>query len=298
MGEPFLGTEAVAAGRLTPYALRSRFVAVHRDVYVSRGTELSARSRGRAAWLWSGRAGVVAGQSAAALHGAKWVDASAPAELLYPNRRPPRGIRTWSDRVEDDEVQVIDGVAVTTVARTALDIARRYDVDRAVAALDALAGATHLKSADVEALAQRYRGARGIRAAATAIDLMDAGAESPQETRIRLLLIRAGMPAPETQIPVHDEWGQLVAVLDMGWRDVMVGVDYEGIHHWSTRRDFSRGIRRHDTVTGLGWIDLRVTAEDTDASIVEWVRRARAEREVAARNRPDPRGGVTLGTTR
>ncbi|MET4431458.1 hypothetical protein [Mycolicibacterium sp. 624] len=278
MGEPFIGTEAVAAGRLTPYALRSRFVAVHRDVYISRGAELSAISRAKAAWLWSGRAGVVAGQSAAALHGAKWVDAAAPAELLHPNRRPPPGIRTWSDRVEDDEVHVIGGIAVTNPARTALDIARRYEVDRAVTALDALARATRLKSADVELLAERYCGRRGIRAAATAIDLMDPGAESPQETRIRLLLIRAGFPRPETQIPVYDEWGQRVAVLDMGWRDAMVGVDYEGRHHWSTRRDFGRGIRRHDTVTGLGWIDVRVTAEDTDASIVDWVRQARARR--------------------
>jgi hypothetical protein len=278
MGEPFIGTEAVAAGRLTPYALRSRFVAVHRDVYIPRGVELSARSRAKAAWLWSGRAGVVAGQSAAALHGAKWVEASAPAELLYPSRRPPPGIRTWSDRVEDDEVQVIGGIAVTNPARTALDIARRYDVDRAVAALDALARATRLKPADVELLAERYRGRRGIRAAAKAIDLMDPGAESPQETRIRLLLIRAGFPRPETQIPVYDEWGRRVAVLDMGWRDVMLGVDYEGNHHWSTRREFGRGIRRHDTVTGLGWIDVRVTAEDTDASIVEWVRQSRARR--------------------
>ena len=107
---------------------------------------------------------------------------------------------------------------------------------------------------------------------------MDAGAESPQETRVRLLLIRAGFPRPETQIPVYDQYGQLVAVLDMGWRDVMVGVDYEGEHHWRTRREFGRGIRRHDAVTGLGWIDIRVTAEDTDASIVEWVRRARDRR--------------------
>jgi len=58
----------------------------------------------------------------------------------------------------------------------------------------------------------------------------------------------------------------------------VIGVDYEGEHHWRTRREFARGIRRHDTVTGLGWIDVRVTAEDTDASVVEWVRRARKRR--------------------
>ena len=278
MGEPFIGTEALAAGRLTPYALRSRFVAVHRDVYVPRDAELTAVTRAHAAWLWSRRTAVVAGRSAGALHGAKWMDPSAPARLLHPNRRPPPGIRTWSDRVEDDEIQSIRGIAVTTPERTALDIACREPLLDAVTALDSLARATNLKAADVEVLAERHRGRRGIVRAAEAIDLMDAGAESPQETRIRLLLVRAGFPRPETQIPVYDEWGGLVAVLDMGWRDPPVGVDYEGAHHWSTRRDFSRGIRRHDAVTSLGWTDVRVTAEDTDASIVEWVRRARLRR--------------------
>lgn len=91
MGEPFIGIEAVTAGRLTPYQLRSTCTPIHRDVYLPRGSELTAVTRARAAWLWSGRAGIVAGQSAAALHGAKWVDDRASAELLYPNRRPPKG---------------------------------------------------------------------------------------------------------------------------------------------------------------------------------------------------------------
>jgi hypothetical protein len=137
MGEPFIGSEAVAAGVLTPYALRSKFAALYPDVYASRGAEVTADERARAAWLWSGRRGVVAGQSAAALHGAKWVDAVRPAELLWPNRYPPRGIHTWSDQWTDDEIEMIDGIRVTTPARTALDLACRYPTDRAVAAIDA-----------------------------------------------------------------------------------------------------------------------------------------------------------------
>jgi hypothetical protein len=78
MGEPFVGSEALAAGHLTPYALRSRFVAIHRDVSVSPDTRITAEVRGKAAWLWSGRNAVVAGCSASALHGAKWVDDDAP----------------------------------------------------------------------------------------------------------------------------------------------------------------------------------------------------------------------------
>jgi hypothetical protein len=278
MGEPFIGSEALAAGQLTPYALRSRFVAIHRDVYLPVGEALTAITRAKAAWLWSGRCGVVAGRSAAALHGAKWVPDDAPAQILHGNRRPPEGIETWSDQCAADEIESSGGVVVTTPARTALDIACHYPLDHAVAAIDALARATKLKMADVEMLAGRHRGRRGIRSALEVLDLVDAGAESPQETRVRLLLIRAGFPRPETQVPVYDEHGQLVAELDLGWRDVMVGVDYEGEHHRKSRRQLDRDIRRHDLVTELGWNDVRVTAEDTDGSIVGRVARARARR--------------------
>ena len=62
MGEPFIGSEAVASGRLTPYALRSQYVALYPDVYISRDAGITAGDRARAAWLWSRRRGVVAGQ--------------------------------------------------------------------------------------------------------------------------------------------------------------------------------------------------------------------------------------------
>lgn len=111
-----------------------------------------------------------------------------------------------------------------------------------------------------------------------ALGLADPGAESPRETWLRLLLIRAGLPRPETQIPVYDEYGQLVAELDMGWRDVMVGVDYEGEHHWKNVRQIERDIRRSEGITQQGWIDVRVTKADTEGAIVGRVRRAFEQR--------------------
>ncbi|PQM50524.1 hypothetical protein C5U48_19870 [Mycolicibacter virginiensis] len=291
MVTPFLGSEAVRTGRLTPYALRSQFVAIHPDVYVPTGTRATAVLRAQAAWLWSRRRGVIAGQSAAALHGAKWVDDRAPAELLYDCRRPPRGVRSWSDRVQADEVQLIGGLPATTPARTALDLACRYPSGRAVAAIDALARATRLTMADVEVLAERYRGRRGIRRARMALELADGGAESPRETWLRLLLIRAGFPQPQTQIPVYDEYGQLAAVADMGWEDIKVAVDYEGEHHRITRAAFNKGIRRHETMTHLGWIDIRITVEDTEAGIIgrvsdAWTRRTCTDPEISSAKYP------------
>jgi hypothetical protein len=287
MGEPFIGSEAVASGIATKYALRSRFVPIHPDVYVAADTELSARLRAHAAWLWSRRRGVVAGRSASALHGAKWIDDRASAELLYGCRRPPTGIRTWSDRVAEDEIQLITGIPATTPARTALDLACRYPVDKAVAAIDALARATDLKAIDVEVLAERYPGRRGIRRARVALSLVDPGAESPRETWLRLLLIRAGFPPPQTQIPVYDGYGALVAVLDMGWEDLKLAVEYEGDHHRTDRRQFNRDIRRAESVTELGWVDVRVTAEDTPGGVfarvsAAWQRRTCTQSEKRA----------------
>ncbi len=268
MAEPFIGSEAVASGTLTPYALRNGFVSIHRNVFIPRDAEVTAVVRAKAAWLWSQRRGVVAGRSASALHGAKWVDANHPAAIIYENRHAPAAIRTWSDRIENDETALLGGIKVTTPARTALDLACRYPVAKAVTAIDSLARATQLKTADVELLAERYKGRRGIRRARIAVSLVDAGAESPRETWLRLLLIRAGFPPPQTQIPVYDEYGQLVAVLDMGWEHLKLAVEYDGDHHWTDRRQFNKDIRRAEALTDLGWIDVRVTAEDTQGGVI------------------------------
>ena len=279
MRAPFIGSEAVAAGALTAYELRTRFVAIHRDIFMSRDAELTAIGRARAAWLWSKRRGVIAGHSASALHGAKWVDARRPAEIIHDNRHAPTDIRSWSDCVEDDEIVQSAGMSTASPARTALDIACRFRLGQAVASIDALARATDLKIADIELLAERYKGRRGIRRARRALSLVDAGAESPRETWLRLLLIRAGLPAPQTQVPVYDEYGQLVAVLDMGWERLKLAVEYEGDHHRIDRRQFNKDITRLEMLSDLGWVVVRVTAEDTEGGVnarvqAAWDRRA------------------------
>jgi very-short-patch-repair endonuclease len=277
--EPFIGSEAVRSGALTAYRLRSRCIAIHPDVYVPTGTDLTATTRARAAWLWSRRRGIVAGHSASALHGAKWVDHQAPAQLLYEHRRPPAGIRTWSDQIAQDELQLVSGVPTTTAARTAFDIACPNSVGNAVAAVDALARATRFNVADAQVLANRYKGHRNVRRARRALTLIDAGAESPRETWLRLLLIDAGYPRPQTQIPVYGEYGELVALLDLGWEDVKIALEYEGDHHRTDRRQFHRDIARYEALPDLGWITVRVTAEDMPGGILRrvaaaWSRRA------------------------
>ena len=150
------------------------------------------------------RRATAAGLSAAALHGTLWLDTNLPAELNQAHRHKTNGILLHSDKLADDEVCIANGIPATTPARTAYDLGRRRGLTTAVIRLDALMQATNLKPTDVEALAKCHRGARGIVQLREAIDLSDGGAESPQETRTRLILTRAGLRPKRTQIEVFD----------------------------------------------------------------------------------------------
>jgi len=279
MNDPFVGRDALAAGLLTPYELRSRYVSLHKDVYVPRDAELTAILRAKALWLRSRGRGILAGFSASALHGSKWIDPTLPAAIIDTNRRREAGVQVWEERIQADEVAVVTGMRVTTPARTALDLARRYRLGAAVAAVDALVQATELKTADVELLVDRYSGRRGMKAARAALDLVDGGAQSPKETWLRLLLIQAGFPRPQTQIPVRNEWGWAEAYLDMGWEDIKVAVEYEGGLHQTSRFQYVKDIRRLEKAEHrYGWLVIRVIAEDRPDAVIRRVAEARASR--------------------
>jgi hypothetical protein len=257
---PFIGSEALAAGLVSRRGLRNGYDVVYRNVYVPRGYELTAARRANAAWLWARREATVAGLSAAALHGTKWIAAALPAEL---NRigDAVHGIVIHRDTLADDEVGVIDGMAVTTPARTAFDVGRRGRLENAIIRLDALANATGLKPDDVSALADRHTGARGIVQLRKAVGLMDGGAESPQETRTRLLLINAGFPRPKTQIVICNEYGEFVARIDMGWPEWKVGVQYDGPQHWTDPGQHARDIDQQAELQALDWRIVRVSRD-------------------------------------
>jgi hypothetical protein len=197
---PFVGSEALSRGVLKRHQLRAGFRAVFPDVYIRKDDPLALRQRAAAAWLWSHRQGVVAGLTAAALHGSKWVPDDAPIELIWPNARPPRGVQTYDMRLCAQEYRLLAGLPVTTPERTAFDLGRQPPIGAAVARLDALARATGIASAAVADIAGRNRGARGLRQLERVLGLVDPGAQSPKETWLRLLLIRVGLPRPRTQI--------------------------------------------------------------------------------------------------
>ncbi|GAA2533657.1 hypothetical protein GCM10010409_04300 [Mycolicibacterium diernhoferi] len=112
-----IGSEALAAGRVTRHGLRTRYTRLFPDVYGPANP--SVWDKARAAWLWSGRRGVVAGVAASALHHAKWVDDDVPIELLWRNTHPPAGliVRNEGYTAEDGDADAVGRVATALFRR-------------------------------------------------------------------------------------------------------------------------------------------------------------------------------------
>jgi hypothetical protein len=284
MHVPFIGSEAVSAGLVAKHLLRSKFMALYPDVYTRPDIELSVQHRARAAWLWSHRGGVVAGLTASALHGARYVGDSQPIELVWSNGRAPRGIRTHKQDLAPDEITRRWGLPVTTVERTAFDLGRAGPLDAAVTRLDALGNATRFDAAELLRWAKdRHSGKRGMRQLKAALDLHDPGAQSPRETWLRLLLIRAGFPRPTTQIPVTSADGRRRYFLDMGWEDLKLAVEYDGDQHRVDPAQFAHDIVRTEDLDELEWTRIRVVKASSAADVLRRVSRAYAARGRSAR---------------
>jgi len=100
----------------------------------------------------------------------------------------------------------------------------------------------------------------GCRRARAACALADGLAESPQETRLRLVIGRSGLPTPVAQLRVQES-GRLVARVDFGWPELKVALEYDGLWH-AEPGQFARDRQRLNRLTAAGWRVLFVTAAD------------------------------------
>ncbi len=169
------------------------------------------------------------------------------------------GVRGTRRRLPAGEATVRRGVAVTTPLRTALDLGRIQPPDDAVIALDRFLGTglVFLDGIRAAALHATGRDCRRIRAA---VDLADGLAESPQETRLRLLIHRAGLPRPVARYRIRVD-GRFVARPDFAWPEERLAVEYDGAWHGEPGR-FRRDRQRLNRLTAAGWRVLFVTAAD------------------------------------
>jgi very-short-patch-repair endonuclease len=283
--QPFRGTDAVAAGLVTPKVLRgTRFRRLFTGVYIRADVQVTFDVRSRAAYLLLDGRGVLGGFSAAELLGASCGPLGAPAEVVVARggmtSRP--GLLVRHDVLASDEVTDVRGCTVTSPVRTAYDLARRLPLVEAVVALDALAFGQKIVPAEVVLLARRHLGSRGSAQLPEVVALSNALAESPMESRIRLALHFAGLPPPVLQHPVGPYR------LDLAYPDVMVAVEYDGRHHLDADQALA-DLHRATYLGRCGWVVLRFRAAVVlgrprwlAATVRDTLRRAAQERGLQA----------------
>lgn len=266
--EPFRGTEAIARGLLTEDRLYGpSFRRLFPDVYLPADHELDLATRSRAAYLLVlDRGGVLAGYSAAHLLGADCAPRTAPAEVMvprfhksWPGLRVRYGVAAAADLVRREDC------LVTGPGRTAWDLARRLPLVEAVVVVDALARRTTFRPADLLERRAQQRGARNCRRLDDVVALADPRAESPGETRLRVRLVRAGLPPPQTQHVIVDEYGFELARADLAYPEAKLAIEYDGDVHFD-RRGGQRDRQRDVILAGYGWLTVRFVRDDLDAA--------------------------------
>ncbi|MBP2411210.1 hypothetical protein JOF48_000009 [Arthrobacter stackebrandtii] len=165
----------------------------------------------------------------------------------------------------------IEGVRLTSPARTWLDLAACLSMRDLVAAGDFLV-CSHgydfpypkdsiCTAGDLADAVRRHPGMRGLRRAREALELIRVGADSPPETFMRLAIVDAGLPEPELNVIVSCEQGIPRLWPDGAYRKYRIGLQYEGAHH-NMPGQYQRDIRRLDMSRALGWEEIRLSRED------------------------------------
>jgi very-short-patch-repair endonuclease len=206
---------------------------------------------------------VIAGRSAAHLYGAPFVDADAPVEVLVPRTANVRmaGVCAHVAALDPSEVVRRDGLPITSPLRTCRDLTQWVpDSVEAIVMIDALAARKVVSLPELEAYACDRTGQRGWRRLLDAARLADAGAGSPQESRLRVRLVRAGLPRPVTQFVIVCD-GRFIARSDLAWPEYQVAVEYDGVWHAESPAQIHADRRRLNDMIAAGWVVLHVTSK-------------------------------------
>jgi hypothetical protein len=190
-----------------------------------------------------------------------------------------KGVTGHRTRLFSDEVTNLSGLWITTRPRTWMDCAATMPLDELVIAADHLLriprpafegrDTPYATVSEMEFLLDRHTGIRGIVKAREALGLARIGCDSPQETRLRLATMRAGLPEPLLNARTVLTAG-VAREPDQSYPEFKVAVEYEGATH-SDPRQVEKDIGREEDYALAGWKEVRIMnrhmANDAKAAV-------------------------------
>ena len=272
---PFTVHEARAAGLSNGRLKSSDLASAGRLLYLPSNWDFEVRGMGRAlskatpgAWISHLTAAVILG-----LWLPPWFGGCRELHLSKPKRLPPvrrKGVVGHTVLVFDDEVTMLDGIRISTPARTWLDLASILPLADLVAIGDQLIRQPRpglevrsepwSTAAGLKGMLQRHPKLKGIVKAREAAELIRPGSDSAPESFLRLALMDAGLPEPELQVRIAE--GDLFSpAADLGYRAHRIAIQYDGGHHL-TREQQSVDNRRDECFHNAGWRYFKFNADD------------------------------------
>lgn len=211
-----------------------------------------------------------------------------PLDRVHLTRNAPSGGRVGPGRVvhssvlTPDDVVTVDGVTMTSVARTLVDLGCSESMESTVIAADA-ALRELVAPAELATTLSRAHRRRGASVARRALHFADGRSESPGESRLRVIQHRVGLPAPVLQVRVYTPGGALIGRADQGYPELGLLMEFDGLVKYRAPLDPGRRPeevviaekRREDNLRALGFLVARFTWNDLrdEAGLAARVRR-------------------------
>jgi hypothetical protein len=260
---PFRIADALAAGVTRNHLRGPAWRRLFHGVYADRALPVDHRMLCQAAGLLLPAGGAIGLESAAHLWGVRGLDPDPDVRVLVPpaaSLRPQDHLLVRRGQLSGDDITSLSGVPVTTAVRTAFDLARFLPRVDAVVALDAMLRQAKVSSTSLMSYIDAHSWWPGVVAARSALSLSDGLAESPMETRMRLVIVDAGLPVPTPQLKIFNG-KRFVARVDWAYEEQKVALEYDGDYH-RERTAFRFDMERQRELSHLGWRVLRFNADD------------------------------------
>ena len=285
LDRPFTRADAYASG-LTDRDLRSdRFVRVFRGVYLNRATTRTAAIRAQAALRIAPPSALVSHHSAAVI----WGGAVPPQSVVHIT--VPKGQDCQVDGIRTHRYLDMPppswhvGVRVTSPERTMCDLARTLDLVELVVLGDRFVRRDVTTPLRLIQAADEWHGPRR-RLVQRASRLVRRGVDSPPESRLRMLVVLAGLPEPTVNHIIRNETGEWLRRFELAYIELLLAIEYQGRWHRESDEVWEGDIERREELDHRTWRVVEVISKSLNddpfrvLQRIELVRRDRGARPI------------------
>ena len=200
------------------------------------------------------------GRTAAWLHGLD-VEPCNPIEATVP---PDAGVSGRAHialrrSVLSGDVVHARGMPATSIVRTIADLCAVLTLVEAMVIADAALHKRLIRLDELRSWTKSNRRRHGIRKLRRLLDLVEPAAESPMESRLRMVLVLGGLPRPKAQVAIHDASDRFIGRVDLYYERHRLAIEYDGALH---RDSLTADHRRQNRLLAAGIQLVRFTAAD------------------------------------